>query len=84
MYIKVVLITFKFKNGVLETQKCPAIDNKALSIKSRVREIRFSTDKAYKVRNRVDKNEALGVKKPIMSKGNIRKYPLGFNPSGYL
>ena len=41
-------------------------------------------NKAYKVKNRVNKDKALNVKKPIMSKGVIRKYPFGFNPSGYL
>ena len=46
--------------------------------------MKFPTDKAYKVRNCVDKNKALGVKKPIMSKGVVKKYPIRFNPSGYL
>ena len=32
----------------------------------------------------MDKNKVLGAKRPIMSKGVIRKYPFGFNPSGYL
>ena len=27
------------------------------------------TNRVYKVRNRVDKDKALGIKKPIMSKG---------------
>ena len=34
MYIKVIQVTFKSRDGVLETQKYPAIDNKVLSIKS--------------------------------------------------
>ena len=42
------------------------------------------TDKAHKVRNRVDKDKVLNVKKPIVSKGVVKKYPFGFNPSGYL
>ena len=41
-------------------------------------------DKAYRVRNYMDKDKALNAKKPIASKGAVRKYPLGFNPSGYL
>ena len=41
------------------------------------------TDKAFKVRNRVDKDKALNIKKPIISKGVIKKYPFRFNPSGY-
>ena len=32
----------------------------------------------------MDKDKALSAKKPIMSKGVIKKYPLGSNPSGYL
>ena len=46
--------------------------------------MKVPTDKAYKVRNRVDKDKALDAKKPIASKGAMRKYPFGFNPSGYL
>ena len=42
------------------------------------------TDKALRVRNRVDKDKALNIKKLIASKGAVRKRPLGFNPSGYL
>ena len=32
----------------------------------------------------MNKDKALNTKKPIASKGIIKKYPLGFNPSGYL
>ena len=32
----------------------------------------------------MDKDKVLGAKKPIMFMGVIKKYPLGFNPSGYL
>ena len=46
--------------------------------------MRFPTDKAHRVRNYVDKDKALGIKKPIMSKGVVRKYPLRFNPFKYL
>ena len=46
--------------------------------------MRIPTDKAYKTKNRVDKDKVLGAKKPIMSKGDIKKYSFGFNPSGYL
>ena len=42
------------------------------------------TDRAFKVRNRVDKDKALDIKKPIMFKGVVRKYPFRSNPSGYL
>ena len=42
------------------------------------------TDKDYRVRNRVNKDKALDTKKPIISKGVIKKYPFGSNPSGYL
>ena len=42
------------------------------------------TDKAFKVRNRMNKDKALGVKKLIISKGIIKKHFFGFNPSGYL
>ena len=42
------------------------------------------TDKAHRVRNRVDKDKALNIKKPIMFKGVVRKCPLGSNFSGYL
>ena len=58
--------------------------DKALGIKKPITGIKFPTDKAHRVRNRVDKDKALGIKKPIISKGVIRKRPLGFNPSGYL
>ena len=34
MYIKVIQITFKSRDGVLKTQKYPAIDNKVLNAKS--------------------------------------------------
>ena len=40
-------------------------------------------DKTHRVKNRVNKDKALGAKKPITSKEIIKKYPLGFNPSGY-
>ena len=83
MYIKAIQITFKSKNGVLKTQKYPAINNKVLSIKSRAREIKIPTDKAHRVRNRVNKDKVLSAKKPITFKGVIRKYSLGSNPSGY-
>ena len=56
--------------------------DEALSVKKPITGIRFFTDKAYKVRNCVDKDEVLSVKKPIMSKGVVRKYFFGFNPSG--
>ena len=58
--------------------------NKVLGVKKLIMGIRFPTDKAYRVRNCVDKDKALNVKKPIMSKGIIKKYPFGFNPFGYL
>ena len=64
MYIKVAQATFKSKDGVLKTQECLAINNKALSIKSRARELKFPTDKAHRARNRVDKDKALSAKKP--------------------
>ena len=32
----------------------------------------------------MDKDKALSIKKPIVFKEVIKKYPLGFNPSGYL
>ena len=57
--------------------------DKALNTKKPITGIRFPTNKAHRVRNRVDKDEALGVKKPIISKGAIKKRPLGSNPSGY-
>ena len=41
-------------------------------------------DKAQKIRNYVDKDKVLSIKKPIMSKEIIKKRPLGFNPFGYL
>ena len=41
-------------------------------------------DKAYRVRNRVDKDKALDIKKPIVFKGIVRKCFFGFNSSGYL
>ena len=40
-------------------------------------------NKAHRIKNRIDKDKALNIKKPIVSKGVIKKYPLGFNPSGY-
>ena len=83
MYIRAAQVTFKSKNKVLGTQEYPAIDNKILNTKSWARGIKFPTNKAHKVRNRVDKDKVLGVKKPIMFKGIIKKYPLGFNPSRY-
>ena len=46
--------------------------------------MKIPTDKAHRVRNRVNKNKALNIKKPITFKGVIKKRPLGFNPSGYL
>ena len=55
-----------------------------LSAKFWAREIKVPTDKAYRVRNRVDKDKALGAKKPIAFKGVVKKYPFGFNPSGCL
>ena len=58
--------------------------DKVLSIKKPIAGIKFPTNKAYRVRNYVDKNKVLSIKKPIISKGIIRKYPFGFNPSGYL
>ena len=83
MYIKVIQVTFKSKNKVLEIQEYPAINNKVLNAKSRAKGIKFPTNKAHKVKNRINKNKALNTKKPIISKGIIKKYPLGFNPSGY-
>ena len=71
-------ITFK---GII---RYPTIDNKALNAKSWAREIKVPTDKAHKVRNRMDKDKVLSVKKPITFKRIIKKRPLGFNPSGYL
>ena len=111
MYIKAAQVTFKSKDGVLETQEGPAIDDKVLSAKSRARGIKFPTNKAHRARDRVDKDEALGAKKPTagirfptdralrvrnrvdkdkaldakkptMSKGAVRKRPLGSDPSG--
>ena len=41
-------------------------------------------DKAHKVKNHINKNEALNAKKPIIFKGIIKKYPFKFNPSRYL
>ena len=73
IYIKATQVTFKSRDGVLETQEYPAIDNKALSAKSRAREIRLPTDKAYRARNRVDKDKALGAKKPT----TLNKIPHG-------
>ena len=58
--------------------------DKALGIKKLIMGIRFLMDRVYRVRNCVNKNKALGVKKPIVSKGVVRKCPFGFNPSGYL
>ena len=46
--------------------------------------MKIPTDKAHKVRNRVDEDKALSAKKPIISKGIVKKYPLRFNPSRYL
>ena len=45
--------------------------------------MKFPTDKAYRVRNRVDKDKALGIKKPIIFKRVVKKRSFGFNPSGY-
>ena len=84
MYIKVTQATFEFKDRVLEIQKNPAVNNKALSIKSQAREIKIPIHKAHKVKNYVDKDNTLSIKKPIISKGVIKKYPFGSNPSGYL
>ena len=84
MYIKAVQATLKSKDKVLETQNYPAIDNKALSIKSRAREIKIPTDKAHRIKNRVDKDKALSTKNPTMFKGVIKKHSLESNPSGYL
>ena len=66
-------MTFKSRNKVLKTQEYLAIDNKVLSAKSRAREIKFPTNKAYKVRNRVDKNKVLSAKKLII----LNKIPHG-------
>ena len=41
-------------------------------------------NRVHRIKNRVDKDEALGAKSLIMSKGAIRKRFFGFNPSGYL
>ena len=41
-------------------------------------------NKAYKVKNCVNNNKVLNAKKPIIFKGVVKKYPFGFNPSGYL
>ena len=41
-------------------------------------------NRVYRVRNRVNEDKVLGVKKPIMSKGVGKKCPFGFNPFGYL
>ena len=65
MYIKAAQITFESRDKVLETQEYLAIDNKVLSTKSWARKIKFPTDRPYRARNRVDKDKALGAKKPI-------------------
>ena len=41
-------------------------------------------DKAYRVKNYMNKDKALGIKKPIISKGIVKKHPFEFNPFGYL
>ena len=41
-------------------------------------------DKVHRIKNRVDKDKVLGAKNPVVSKEVMRKYPFGFNPSGYL
>ena len=46
--------------------------------------MKFLINKAYRIRDRVDKDKVLGVKKLITFKEIIKKYPFGFNPSGYL
>ena len=84
MYIKAVQITLKSKNGVLEIQNYPTINNKALSAKSWAREIKIPTNKTHKTKNRVDKNKVLNAKNPLTFKRIIKKHPLGSNPSGYL
>ena len=58
--------------------------DKTLNIKFWVKEIRFPMDKAHRVRNNMNKDKVLSIKKPIIFKGIIKKYPLGFNSSGYL
>ena len=40
-------------------------------------------DKVHRIKNRMDKDEVLNAKSPVMFKEVIRKYPLGSNPSGY-
>ena len=84
MYIKVVQVTFKSKDGVLKTQEYFTINDKILSVKFWVKGIKFPTNKTYKVRNYMDKDKALGAKKSIIFKGAVKKYSFGFNPSGYL
>ena len=39
--------------------------DEALGAKKPITGIKFPTDKAHRVRNRVDEDEVLGVKKPI-------------------
>ena len=41
-------------------------------------------DKVYRIKNRVDKDKALGIKSPAAFKEVVRKCPFRFNPSGYL
>ena len=84
MYIKVIQVILKFKDGILETKIYPAIKDKVLSIKSWATEIKVPTNKAYRIKNCVDKDKVLSVKKLIISKGVVKKYPFGFNPSGCL
>ena len=45
--------------------------------------MKFPTDRAHRVRNRVGKDKILSAKKLIISKEIIKKHPLGFNLSGY-
>ena len=42
------------------------------------------TNRALKVRNCMDKDKALNIKKPIIFKGVMKKRFFGFNPFGYL
>ena len=42
------------------------------------------TDRVNKIKNRVDKDKALGAKSPAMFKEVIKKYPFGFNLFEYL
>ena len=41
------------------------------------------TNKAHKVKNYVNKDKVLNIKKSIIFKGIIKKYPLESNPSRY-